>query len=93
MHKLTIEASGEEISLPNKSHLSDAEEFGATGLSFGCRQGVCGMCVVEVIAGEENLSPAADKEKTFLNSLGYEQSNARLACQCQIYGDVELSPL
>lgn len=93
MHKVTITDSGEEFHLPHKSHLTDAEELDVTGLKFGCRKGVCGMCVIEILSGKENLPPAKEKERTFLNSLGYEQENARLACQCQLLGDIELSTL
>ena len=30
------------------------------GVSFGCRKGVCGACVVEVLGGMENLSARND---------------------------------
>jgi len=50
------------------------------GIPFGCEEGVCGTCIVEVEEGMENLSPYAEEEADFLGDMGCE----RLACQCKI---------
>lgn len=56
------------------------------GVFFGCDDGICGTCVIEVKKGMENLSPLNDKEK----ALGMT-GNKRLACQCTLKsGTVEI---
>lgn len=49
------------------------------GVSFGCRKGVCGACVVEVLEGVENLSAKSDNEVEF----GMRDGD-RMMCQCSV---------
>ncbi|AJK47638.1 2Fe-2S iron-sulfur cluster-binding protein [Burkholderia plantarii] len=90
MHKVTISTTGETFTLPHDAHLSDAAELQLGGLTFGCRAGMCGICVVEVLEGVTNLSRPEDKESQFLEWLGHEGDHKRLACQCRLRGDVIL---
>ncbi|MFH1426467.1 MAG: 2Fe-2S iron-sulfur cluster-binding protein [Candidatus Kerfeldbacteria bacterium] len=63
-----------------------AEEVGSN-IPFGCEQGVCGTCLINVVEGEDNMSDIEEHEKETLNAMGAEP-NQRLACQCKIEGDV-----
>ena len=55
-------------------------------IPFGCRQGNCGTCTIEIIEGMENLGEKSEKE----NNMAL-QENQRLACQCKInQGTVKL---
>ncbi len=49
------------------------------GVPFGCENGMCGSCIINVEEGLENLSEQNEKEE----DLGLED-NQRLACQCSI---------
>ena len=49
------------------------------GVVFGCEDGICGTCMVEIEEGMENLAERNEAE----NNMGLE-GNARLACQCKI---------
>lgn len=49
--------------------------------------GLCGTCVVEVLEGMENLSPRTKTETKKLKGLS---PTLRLACQCQVRGDVSI---
>ena len=49
------------------------------GVPFGCENGMCGSCIINVEEGLENLSEQNEREK----DLGLED-NQRLACQCSI---------
>ena len=49
------------------------------GIPFGCTEGVCGTCMIEVIEGKENLSEMTQEEK----DMGMD-GDTRLACQCTI---------
>jgi Na+-transporting NADH:ubiquinone oxidoreductase subunit NqrF len=56
-------------------------------IEFDCRKSDCGICIVRVVKGHENLSKVEEKEKDFLNAMRAEDDE-RLACQCRILGDV-----
>lgn len=56
------------------------------GVPFGCEEGLCGSCTVEVLEGAENLSDRTENEE----NLGVYDEH-RLACQCKIkQGNVKL---
>jgi ferredoxin len=66
-----------------QSIVDAAENF---GVPFGCSQGDCGTCIVEVVEGSDNLNTLQEAEKDFPL-----EDNERLACQCVIKsGDVEI---
>jgi ferredoxin len=56
---------------------------------FGCRQGRCGSCLVQVQAGSDNLRVPSAREARTLEVLDAEP-DWRLACQCVVMGDVHL---
>ncbi|MDA1196894.1 MAG: 2Fe-2S iron-sulfur cluster-binding protein [Nanoarchaeota archaeon] len=58
----------------NEKFISDAEELGIT---FGCTDGICGTCIVEVDEGMECLGEKNQEEKDMALD-----DNQRLVCQC-----------
>ncbi|AKG22795.1 2Fe-2S iron-sulfur cluster-binding protein [Calothrix sp. 336/3] len=56
-------------------------------LLFGCRTGICGTCLIEVSG---NISPATEEETEVLEILAPGNKKARLACQIQVTGDMEI---
>lgn len=60
-----------------------------TSILFGCRDGACGACMVQVLEGAEHLSPMEEDEQDFLETMNAREGE-RLACQCKVYGDVKL---
>ncbi|MBS0616418.1 MAG: (2Fe-2S)-binding protein [Verrucomicrobia bacterium] len=80
MGKLIFEHSGEEVEIEAGEPIAPACE--EAGVPFACTEGICGTCIVEVIEGEENLSPPTQEEFDFLGAPGKE----RLACQCKLNG-------
>jgi ferredoxin len=74
MPKLKFE--GDELALEVGFILETCEEL---GVPFGCHSGNCGTCEIQVISGEEHLSPLSASEEDF----GLE-GGRRLACQCVI---------
>ena len=58
------------------SIVSACEEL---GVAFGCRSGVCGICIIDLIKGMENLN-----QKTLKVEELELDENCRLACQCKI---------
>jgi len=49
------------------------------GIPFGCRNGICASCIIEVEDGEENLEDKNEAELAMDLDKGL-----RLACQCKI---------
>ncbi len=60
-----------------------------TGFEFDCRKADCGICIFKVLEGAENLSSPTEAEADFLRAM-HADPNERLACQCRVFGDVDL---
>ncbi len=60
-------------------------------LKFGCTQGTCEVCMIQIIKEKENLSPPTQQEKATLKDR-YQQGY-RLACQCALLGDIQVALL
>ncbi len=58
-------------------------------IRYRCERAVCATCLTEVLGGMENLSPPTDRERQTLASI-QAKPTWRLACQCQVLGDVKL---
>lgn len=58
-------------------------------LEFDCREADCGICLIRVREGLENLGPHTKSEGDFLKAMRAEP-NERLACQTRILGDCEV---
>ena len=66
----------------NSDLIDKAEEL---GVAFGCQDGRCGSCRVEVVEGMENLSERTQNEIDV--GIG-EDEPFRLMCQCRIKNGV-----
>ena len=56
------------------------------GVPFGCENGVCGTCQIDIVSGKENLFPLNEAEQ----DMGRDEMH-RLGCQCKIKeGTVEI---
>ncbi|BAY98979.1 ferredoxin [Tolypothrix tenuis PCC 7101] len=75
------------INLQPHQNLSEYLTIQNSPVLFGCRTGICGTCLVEVI-GE--ISPPLPDEQEMLNTLVPNHPNVRLACQLDIIADVEI---
>ncbi len=73
----TLVIDGQEKEVADGSAIMDACED--LGVLFGCRAGQCGMCIITVTEGMENLEPPNDAER----DLGLDDDQ-RLACQAVI---------
>ena len=87
MAKLIFEDNNEEVEIPDNTSIEKACED--HGIPIACAEGICGACTVEVTEGSDNLSAMTEAEKDFLG----DDSNERMACQCQIKsGTVKIKP-
>ena len=56
-------------------------------IEFDCRNADCGICILTVTGGADNLSPQTDRERDFLKAM-HADPDERLACQCRVFGKV-----
>ena len=84
MAKLINAKTGKSKNLGEDELIRDAAE--KLDVPFGCEEGICGTCMIDIIEGEDNLSELTEAEKDLLRDKRH-----RLACQCRIKkGDVKL---
>ena len=85
MAKLIFKGSGKERETKDESGIKEACE--ESGVFFGCQEGYCGTCIIEIGNGKENLH---EKNMEEIDVTGNDPEK-RLACQCKIKaGNVEI---
>ncbi|MGB5918993.1 2Fe-2S iron-sulfur cluster-binding protein [Arcobacter sp.] len=74
------------INVKPGSTIQDVVEASGSALPFGCRDGECGTCVVEIEQGMEFISPINEKEVKVIkeNCVGTATEKTRLSCQMKI---------
>lgn len=86
MAKLTNVKTGESIEVKDDIPLKEAVE--ELGVPFGCTEGICGTCMIDIVEGKENLTGLTEAEE----DLDRDEEH-RLACQCRIkHGEVKFEP-
>lgn len=58
-------------------------------IEYDCRKADCGICIIRVCKGAENLSPKTNAEEDFLKAM-HASGDERLACQCRVFGDISI---
>jgi 2Fe-2S ferredoxin len=77
----------EQLEVPININLSLMEVLRAAGYPVpGTCGGIalCATCAVDVLSGNENLSPALDQELDMLDTLPESNGDTRLACQIRL---------
>ena len=77
MAKIILKKTGESREIEDGESIRLASE--ELGVPFGCRNGNCGTCMIDIVEGEENLSELSLAEKIL-----ERDKKHRLACQCKI---------
>ncbi|WP_395839575.1 2Fe-2S iron-sulfur cluster-binding protein [Cystobacter fuscus] len=79
---------------PGERLLHHALAHPARPVPFGCRKGVCGTCLSQVLEGWDSFAPASPAEQELLDALGVtEDMHMRLACQLVVRDDAQLLPV
>jgi len=60
-----------------------------TAMQFDCKAADCGICIIKVLEGAENLSEPTKEEADFLKAMNADESE-RLACQVNVNGNVSI---
>lgn len=61
-------------------------------IEYDCRKADCGVCLIRILRGAENISPPTTREKDYLQAMA-ARADERLACQLRIFGDVDIEAL
>lgn len=89
--KLTFEDIEQTINVPVGTRVIEISEKVGAGIVYGCREGDCGTCMMEVVSGWNNLTePSVVEAKVLKENMA--QRHNRLACQAQILGDCVVKP-
>ncbi len=82
---ITFEDINVTVTVPAGTRLIEISEKVGAGITYGCREGDCGTCMMVVTAGIENLSePSVLEDKILREHFAGKQD--RLACQAQVLG-------
>ena len=89
--KVTFADIDVTVNAPVGTRVIELSEKVGSGIVYGCREGDCGTCLMEVVEGANNLtSPSVVEDKILReSSAGRHQ---RLACQAQVLGDCTVKP-
>jgi len=85
-----LQIEGLTLTIPVGAKFTEICDRYDTPLLLGCRACSCGTCLVEVIQGMKNLSLPTESEIVLLSILAEDNPQARLACQCAVFGSVAL---
>jgi ferredoxin len=89
--KLEFEDIGISVTVPAGVRVIEISEKVGSGIVYGCREGDCGTCMMEVTEGWNNLStPSVLEDKVLRDNMAGKHH--RLACQAQVLGDVSVKP-
>jgi len=90
--KLKNTITNTSIEVQDGTFLKDCK--GEEGLpSFGCCRGLCGLCLIELTEGFDNLPPLTEQESTTLKAIKKSTDRHRLACQVKVSGPFSFAPV
>lgn len=92
---ITVTFEDDDLSVqvePGQTLTDICDEY-PNSLLFGCRDGACGTCLIEVMSGPENLTPVTEIERDMLDVMAEDNDRARLGCQCTVKGDIRVRAL
>ena len=90
--KVTFEDIGVSVTVPAGTRLIEVSERVGAAITYGCREGECGTCLTQVLAGAEHLADPSVLEDQVLKNM-FAPRGHRLACQAQVLdGEVVVKP-
>lgn len=90
--QVLFEDIGVAVTVPAGTRLIEVSEKVGAGITYGCREGECGTCMMKIVSGMENLANPSMLETKVLQEQMAGRHN-RLACQAQVLqGQVVVRP-
>jgi ferredoxin-NADP reductase len=90
MPKVSFKQSGQTVACEPGDYLLDVAEAHGGGITFSCRAGACGACVIDVSSTPDGLNPMSARERRTLESVGADLTRHRLACITRVMNDLEI---
>jgi len=89
---VTFEDIDVTVSVPAGTRIIEVSEKVGAGITYGCREGDCGTCIMKVTDGWENLTePSVLEDKVLRENMAGKHN--RLACQAQVLdGKISVKP-
>jgi ferredoxin len=90
---ITFEDINISVTVPAGTRVIEISEKVGSGITYGCREGDCGTCMMKVTSGAQNLTePSVLEDKVLRENMAGKQN--RLACQAQVLGgEVSVRPV
>ncbi len=82
---VTFEKLGITVTVPAGTRLIEISEKVGASITYGCREGECGTCMMKIVSGMEHMSERSVLEDQVLQE-NMAGRNHRLACQAQVLG-------
>jgi ferredoxin len=73
------------VTVPAGTRLIEVSERAGAHITYGCREGECGTCLVKVVEGHQHLADPSVLEDQVLRDC-FAGRDQRLACQAQCLG-------
>ena len=90
--QVVFEDIGVAVTVPAGTRLIEVSEKVGAGITYGCREGECGTCMMKIVSGMENLANPSMLETKVLQEQMAGRRN-RLACQAQVLqGQIVVAP-
>jgi ferredoxin len=83
--QVTFDDIGITVTVPAGTRLIEVSEKVGAGITYSCREGECGTCIMKIVSGMENLAERSVLEDKVLQE-NMAGRNNRLACQAQVLG-------
>jgi ferredoxin len=89
---VTFEDINVSVTVPAGTRIIEISEKVGSGITFSCREGDCGTCLMKITSGWNNLStPSVLEDKVLREQMAGKHH--RLACQAQVLaGEISLRP-
>jgi len=82
---ITFEDINVTISAPAGTRIIEISEKVGSSITYGCREGDCGTCIMKVTEGWDSLAePSVLEDKVLRDNMAGKHN--RLACQAQVMG-------
>lgn len=82
---VTFEDIGVSVTVPAGTRLIEVSEKIGAGITYGCREGGCGTCMMKIVSGMQHLAePSVLEDKVLKENMAGRMN--RLACQAQVLG-------
>jgi ferredoxin len=82
------------ITLTAGANLSEHLTINNSPILFGCRTGICGPCLIEVVTRQDGtLTDPTLEERELLDIVDPDNPRARLACQIALCADITITYL